>query len=66
MHTTKTENILFIHDGDYKADIMIVSGEKRLTVPSEDMKAFMASWVRHKKINRLHEATDDEVLGLSP
>ena len=65
MHTTKINNTAFIHDGDYGTDIEIVVGKKRLTVPSADLKGFMASWVRDEKIAQLEQASDDEVLGLA-
>ena len=63
-HTTKINETAFIHDGDYGTDIEIVVGKKRLTVPSDDLKGFMASWVRTEKIQRLEDMSDDEVLGL--
>jgi hypothetical protein len=63
-HTTKINDTAFIHDGDYGTDIEIVVGKRRLTVPSADLKGFMADWVRNERINALENMTDDEVLGL--
>lgn len=64
MHTTKINETAFIHDGDYGTDIEIVVGGKRLTVPSDDLKGFMASWVRDERTAHLEQASDDEILGL--
>jgi hypothetical protein len=65
MHTTKKGDTLFHHDSDYGTDVIINVDGTEIRVPSDDLKAFMAQWVRDSKTEALENASDDEILGLS-
>lgn len=62
-HSTKINGTLFIHDGDYGEDIEICTSSAPVLVPFEDLKGFVANYVRDRKIRALEQMSDDELLG---
>lgn len=66
MHTTKINQTVFIHDGDYGGDVEIRTGRGNITMPFLDLKGFIADYVRNKRIGKLEsdEDDDDKILGI--
>lgn len=65
MHTTTIGNTTFYHNGDFSGEVEIVTKTMmRVSVPYDELKAFIAESIRTIKIAQLESATDDEVLGL--
>lgn len=65
MHTTTIGKTTFYHNGDFSGEVGIVTETMiRVSVPYDELKAFIAESIRTKKIAQLELATDDEVLGL--
>ena len=60
-HTTETNKANFIHNGDYEGEIVIVVGDQRVTVSSEDLKSFIASWIRNEEISRIENMSDNDL-----
>lgn len=54
------------HNGDYSGDVIIRDpwGEFELELPAAVLIGFAAAYVRDKKISRLEQAEDDELLGV--
>lgn len=48
----------------YVADVEIVAGKKRLTVPGWALLAFVAEHVRNERMRKLENAKTAEVLGI--
>jgi hypothetical protein len=81
MHTTEGQKYRYFHHGSFEGDIDVadkVTGETLIKIPFEDLKMLVAEYVRSERIIRLEEmdeqgeeierlenASDDEVLGLS-
>jgi len=55
----------FIYNGDGSGDVELVSGEKRLSVPVEDLLSFVGELVRSQRIRELEDASAEELLGLA-
>ena len=66
MRTTETPHAIFLHNSDYSGNIEIrVKGEtEAVSIPFEDLRAFVAKYVRKERICKLELASDNEVLGL--
>lgn len=66
MHTTHINNTIFQHNGGYDGDVHIKRqndhGSILLIVPFDDLKAFVANYIRGEKISHLENCTDDEIL----
>ena len=72
-HTTTVNNVSFIHNGDYSGDVEIVLPPKKnpgvgnveemsLTVHFDAIKDFMAEYVRSELIEKIENASSDEIL----
>lgn len=72
-HTTIGAEATFIHNGDFSGDITISSKKTNfepvrnpdgdyidLTIPFEDLKMIVATYVRDKNISALEQASDDD------
>ena len=76
MHTYRTENYSFITDGDPcdQSPVIIKKPidpndrygeyEDVARIPYGDLKAFVATIIRQKRIERLEQTTDEEILGV--
>lgn len=67
MHKTEGKKFRFFHHGDFSGDVKIMdikTGEIVTEVPFDDLKRLVASCVMHRKIAKLEEMDDDELLGL--
>lgn len=69
MHTTQINKTTFIHNGGFDGDVQmrrpadnIEGGQAFLVVPFEDLKWFVANYIRQEKINHLESCSDDEIL----
>ena len=68
MHKTEGIKFRFFHNGDFSGDVQILeieTGKVVAIVPFEDLKRLVASHVMHKRIAKLEEMNDDELLGLT-
>ena len=67
MHTTEGTEYRFFHNGDYSGDVIARNKKTgdETTIPFEDMKRLVASWVMSEKIAILEQAEDDELLGVA-
>ncbi len=63
-HTTQIQGYTFIHNGGFDGDVAIRRPDNtmQMLVPFDALKEFMAEYVRSKLIERLEEATADEIL----
>jgi hypothetical protein len=68
MATTETDHAIFTHNSDYSGTVQIrVKGDpETIDIPFEDLKGFVAEYVRKYQIQRLEQLNDDAVLGLEP
>lgn len=80
MHTTKVNDAVFIHNGDYEGEVIISLPKKavedvvpegatdddrvRVKIPFDALKRFVVNHVRSRKIAALEDAKDNEVLGI--
>lgn len=69
MHSFKTGNTVFLHNGDFSGNVRIQTFvdeklDKESTLPYKDMKALVAQEVRQQKISKIENAEDDEILNL--
>lgn len=65
MHSTKIDDLIFHHEGDYYGDVEItdaISGESVCVLPFETLKRFVAGYVKQKRISALEDASADELL----
>lgn len=63
MHTTTIGTTTFIHNGGYDGRVTIVTAdERRIDVEFEDLKGFIAEYVRSTFIAAVEQATHDELL----
>ena len=63
-HTTKINDTQFIHDGDFGEDVEILRDGKSFNIPFQDLKEFVAEWLRREKIASLEQADENEVFNL--
>lgn len=62
-HTTFTKNHTFIHNGDFSGEVTIVQdNEVKLKIDFEELKAFMAEYVRSDLIGTIEQMNPDELL----
>lgn len=67
MHTTRTENASFYHNGDFDGDVIIRlnhGDNDEVRLKFADLKQFMAAAVRSRRIERIENMCDDGVLGI--
>ena len=68
MHTITINQTTFNHNGDYSGDVVISRNGDQLWVPFDDLKGFVADYVRRvqqaKAENAIGKLSDDAVLGL--
>ena len=63
-HTTRTKQVTFIHDGDFNGDVKILFKGNELEIPMDDLKSFMAHFLRSKKHARIDGMSDKQILGI--
>jgi hypothetical protein len=61
MHTTQINETTFTHYGDFSGDISIIRNDKAIIVPFEDIKDFMAEYIRTKQIKMIEEMDFDQL-----
>ena len=68
MHTFQQKNTHFHFNSDLSGDVRIVhqgtTGREDAHIPGEALLAFLADYVRNRRIRMLEDASDAEVLGL--
>jgi hypothetical protein len=67
MHTTQTSGATFIHNGDYSGPITVFTQrdpDVRLEVMMDDLKEFVAEYVRKQYITNLEQLPVDDILGI--
>jgi hypothetical protein len=64
MHTTEINQTVFIHHGGFEGDVEIRHDEQVMTIPIDDLKEFIARMVRAARVEKLEDASADEILGL--
>lgn len=78
MHTTKTDNFVWHHNGDFSDDVhLIIPDDKSIIerttvlgganyyevrIPFEDLKSLVAEYIRYKFTEALENATNDELI----
>ncbi len=66
MHTSQYGKTTFVYHGDYSGDVIIYTKkEKKIEIPFDAIKAFVAGYILSNKITFLENATDDEILGIN-
>lgn len=62
MHTFEASAVRFHHNGDFSGDVIICEEAtgNEFRVPFEDMKKFVAEYVRCEKIARIEQTSLDE------
>jgi len=63
-HTTKLNDTIFIHDGDFGEDVRIIRPDGELRVPFEDIKGLVGHYVMMRKIAVLEQAEPDDLFGV--
>lgn len=61
-HTTKIHKTVFIHDGDFEGNVFITHGTGKVELPMEDLKEFIAEYIRDKRQQELESATTEDLL----
>lgn len=70
MHTHKTPNATFHHNGDYSGDIQImvepqmvesVFGKVQVTIPFKDLRALVFQYLRRKMVSELEDMSDKDL-----
>jgi len=65
MHTSMFGNTRFTHSSDFSGDVKIITKEcAKIEVPFDDLKQFIASYVRGAAIARLEQADADTILNV--
>jgi hypothetical protein len=63
MHTTECGKTAFIHNGGFDGDVDIVSASgATVTVPFDDIREFVAEYVRARRIAAIEDATAADLL----
>jgi len=62
MHTKQYKTLAIHHNGDYSGDIFITIDGQEIRLPFEDIKSFIADYVRDLRITSLEQADADEIL----
>jgi hypothetical protein len=70
MHTFDTRTARFFHDKDFEGEVRIVAmlapvggpDPAPIFVEFDDIKRFVAEYIRHEKMQELEAATSDELL----
>jgi hypothetical protein len=71
MHTLRTKNLRFHHNGDFSGNVLIVVREEKVEpgpagmsfveVPFEDLRELVFAYLRDKGIGKLEQISDDEL-----
>lgn len=63
-YTTRIDKTIFIHDGDYHGDIVIMESEtnREVKIPFVHLTSFIAEHIRQEKITELENLSTDEIL----
>jgi len=64
MHTTKTEKVTFIHNGDYSGDVHIQTKKGEIVVPFEAIEELVANKLRMEIISKVEQADSSEIFSL--
>jgi hypothetical protein len=67
MHSTTIGKTTFHHNGGYDGDVIIQVGDlvpDEIKVPFEDLRGFVANYVRDTRISELESMGDNELLGV--
>ena len=67
MHSVHFDDGLRIHyNGDYSGDVILTKKESNdeITTSFENLLAFVAMYVREKKISQIEQMTDEQLLDL--
>lgn len=65
MNTTIINRTMFSHNGGNDGDVRIIKeGGGEVTIPFNDIKGFVAEYVRKSKISKLESEDYDKILGL--
>ena len=66
MHTTKINQTLFHHNGDYSGEIIIErfdnNIETSITIPTEDIIKFVGEMIRSEMISKLEQIDAKELV----
>lgn len=63
MHAFNHESTQFFHNGDFSGDVSIQpAGQPEIKVPMEALVALVAKWKRDELINKIEQASDEEIL----
>ncbi len=63
MHTSRIGGTVFHHNGDYSGEVVITTADaSKLSVAFEDLKGFVAQYLREQAIERIEQKRDDDVL----
>lgn len=66
MHTTKSNNICFFHNGDYSGEVRIFDEitEYEVTVEFDALLEFVGDFVRSRRIQELENATATQIINI--
>lgn len=69
-HTTFTDNVRWIHNGDLSGTVRIVVGDdcniiSEIEIPSRDILQFVARQLAESMLHRLEDADPHEVVGMT-
>lgn len=63
MHTFQGKTCTISHNGDFSGEVIVrVESGKNFAVDFQDLKEFVALWVRRNDIAKLENASADDVL----
>ena len=62
MHTFESSSVRFHHNGDFSGEAIIVDKQSsaEFRVPFDDLKDFVAEYVRDRKIGHVEETSENE------
>lgn len=62
--SSKNKNIHYIYNNDFSGDMQIVDDEKNIVVevPCEDILGLVAEYIRSKRISKIENMTQEELL----
>jgi len=63
-HSMNIKETTLIFDGDYQGTVTIITSSGELKVPAEALIEFAVNYVRSRKIEKLEQASVDEIFGV--
>lgn len=62
-HTSTIGKTTFIHNGDFEGEVEVRNGDQSMVLPFADIKGIVAEFVRNQRIEKLEQASVEELLG---